>query len=118
MQFLKFLKKEKLGKHIILELQIKKEIQKLPKLYLVFLKNLQKKKNKNFFHNVNFVNDRPGHDKRYAIDGNKIKKLGWTPKVNFEQGIEETVKWYLENKNWWSKILKNKYKLERIGKIK
>jgi len=38
--------------------------------------------------------------------------------VNFEQGIEETVKWYLENKNWWSKILKNKYKLERIGKIK
>ena len=91
----------------------------MPKSYLVFLKNLQKKKNnKNFFHNVNFVNDRPGHDKRYAIDGNKIKKLGWTPKVNFEQGIEETVKWYLENKNWWRKILKNKYKLERIGKIK
>ncbi|MDB4217778.1 GDP-mannose 4,6-dehydratase, partial [Candidatus Pelagibacter sp.] len=73
---------------------------------------------KNFLHNVDFVNDRPGHDKRYAIDGTKIKKLGWIPKINFEQGIEETVKWYLENENWWRNILKNKYKLERIGKIK
>jgi dTDP-glucose 4,6-dehydratase len=44
--------------------------------------------------------------------------LGWKPKINFEQGIEETVKWYLENENWWRNILKNKYKLERIGKIK
>ena len=115
----KVFKKGKIGETYNIGASNQKRNLEIAKIIFSVLKKFNKKKNnKNFFNNVNFVKDRPGHDKRYAIDGKKIKKLGWIPKVNFEQGIEETVKWYLENKNWWSKILKNKYKLERIGKIK
>ena len=47
---------------------------------------------------ITFVKDRPGHDRRYAIDAGKIKKeLGWEPKVNFEQGINKTIEWYKKN---------------------
>lgn len=59
---------------------------------------------------IKYVNDRPGHDRRYAIDSSKIQKeLGWEPKYTFEEGIEETVKWYLENKEWWEKIRSGEY---------
>ncbi|MDT0627733.1 dTDP-glucose 4,6-dehydratase [Alteromonas sp. W364] len=55
---------------------------------------------------VSFVKDRPGHDLRYAINANKIKKeLGWSPVETFETGIQETVSWFLSNKNWWQAIL-------------
>lgn len=51
---------------------------------------------------ITFVKDRPGHDLRYAIDPGKItKELGWTPQTKFEDGIEKTVKWYVENRSWW-----------------
>ena len=50
------------------------------------------------------VKDRPGHDRRYSIDCSKLKKLGWSPQVNFEQGIKETVDWYVKNQAWWKKI--------------
>ena len=51
------------------------------------------------------VKDRAGHDKRYAIDSNKIKKeLNWTPKISFDKGIELTIKWYLKNRNWWENL--------------
>ena len=54
---------------------------------------------------IKYVRDRPGHDFRYAIDSSKIKKdIGWFPKESFESGIEKTIKWYLENQNWWEKI--------------
>ncbi len=54
---------------------------------------------------ISFVKDRPGHDFRYAIDANKIKKeLGWTPRHTFEQGIEQTVDWYLNNQAWWQPL--------------
>lgn len=54
---------------------------------------------------ITFVKDRPGHDRRYAIDASKIKnELGWEPSVTFEQGIEKTVKWYLDNKEWWLRL--------------
>ena len=54
---------------------------------------------------IEFVEDRPGHDLRYSLDSNKIrKKLGWREKTNFEDGIEKTVKWYLENNNWWRNL--------------
>ena len=57
---------------------------------------------------IKYVKDRPGHDKRYAIDFSKAEKeLGWNPTVNFNEGLKETVEWYKNNKEWWQK-LKNK----------
>jgi dTDP-glucose 4,6-dehydratase len=64
-----------------------------------------------------FVDDRPGHDRRYAIDSSKIKSsLDWSPEESFDTGLKKTVQWYLDNKYWWSVILDQSYKLERIGK--
>lgn len=60
---------------------------------------------------ITFVQDRLGHDLRYAIDASKIKReLGWEPRYTFEQGIDETIRWYLENKEWWQRILSGDYK--------
>ena len=60
---------------------------------------------------IEFVTDRKGHDKRYAIDPTKIKnELGWTPQTNFDDGIKKTVTWYLENRAWWEKIISGEYK--------
>lgn len=54
---------------------------------------------------IEYVKDRPGHDRRYAIDNSKIKKeLGWQPKYNFDQALELTVKWYRQNLSWWKKL--------------
>jgi dTDP-glucose 4,6-dehydratase len=54
---------------------------------------------------INFTQDRPGHDFRYAIDFSKIKKeLGWTPATSFNEGIKKTVKWYIDNEKWWRKL--------------
>jgi len=63
-----------------------------------------------------FVKDRPGHDRRYAIDAGKIKKeLGWQPTVSFEQGIDRTIQWYLDNQEWVQHVMDGSYRLERIG---
>jgi dTDP-glucose 4,6-dehydratase len=63
-----------------------------------------------------FVKDRPGHDKRYAIDASKIKnELGWHPEENFDTGIRRTIQWYLDNKWWWEPIRLAKYSGERLG---
>lgn len=60
---------------------------------------------------IKYVTDRPGHDMRYAIDPTKIEtELGWKPVHNFDTGIQETIKWYLENQNWWKNILSGDYK--------
>ncbi len=60
---------------------------------------------------ITYVKDRPGHDMRYAIDPAKIKdELGWYPETAFENGIMQTISWYLENKDWWQNILSGKYK--------
>jgi dTDP-glucose 4,6-dehydratase len=65
---------------------------------------------------ITFVKDRPGHDRRYAIDASKIQgELGWKPTVSFEQGIAATVDWYLENNEWVDRVLDGSYRLERIG---
>ena len=66
---------------------------------------------------ITFVQDRPGHDQRYAIDSKKITtELGWIPKYGFEKGLEKTVKWYIDNFTWCKKILeKSEYNGERIG---
>jgi len=59
---------------------------------------------------IKFVKDRPGHDRRYAIDATKIRtELGWEPKHTFETGIKETIDWYLENKDWWENIISGEY---------
>jgi dTDP-glucose 4,6-dehydratase len=60
------------------------------------------------------VTDRPGHDRRYAIDFSKIQKeLGWKPQVSFEEGLERTVAWYRENESWWQRIISGDYLVER-----
>jgi len=68
---------------------------------------------------ISFVDDRPGHDQRYAIDAAKIRDaLGWEPQVSFEQGIARTVRWYLDNRDWWSDILARRYDTGRLGLVK
>lgn len=65
---------------------------------------------------ITFVKDRSGHDRRYAIDASKIKnELGWVPEESFETGIRKTVKWYLENRQWWESVLNGDYRLGRLG---
>ncbi|QIB27588.1 dTDP-glucose 4,6-dehydratase [Caloranaerobacter azorensis] len=59
---------------------------------------------------IKYVKDRPGHDRRYAIDNTKITtELGWEPSYTFEQGMEETIQWYLDNRDWWEKIRSGEY---------
>lgn len=65
-----------------------------------------------------FVTDRPGHDRRYAIDAEKLRRdLGWEPEENFDTGIRRTVQWYLDNEWWWKPIRATKYSGARLGKI-
>lgn len=65
---------------------------------------------------ITFVEDRPGHDLRYAIDASKIEReLGWVPQETFESGIEKTIKWYLSNERWWQRVLDGSYAGERLG---
>ena len=56
---------------------------------------------------IKFVKDRPGHDKRYALDSSKLRKLGWKPKKKFDKALGETVNWYKENTKWWRRLKKN-----------
>ncbi|RPI75564.1 MAG: dTDP-glucose 4,6-dehydratase [Ignavibacteriales bacterium] len=59
---------------------------------------------------IKFVKDRPGHDRRYAIDASKIKnELGWKPEYTFENAIKDTIDWYLSNKKWWERIISGEY---------
>lgn len=59
---------------------------------------------------ITFVKDRPGHDRRYAIDPAKIHgELGWLPQTNFAEGIKKTIKWYLDNESWWQRIISGEY---------
>ena len=65
---------------------------------------------------ITFVEDRPGHDRRYAIDADKLKsELGWSPSLSFEEGIARTVDWYLDHQDWVGRVLDGSYRLERIG---
>ena len=65
---------------------------------------------------IEFVADRPGHDRRYAIDASKLQnELGWKPSVSFETGIARTVDWYLDNQPWVERVLDGSYRMERLG---
>ena len=66
---------------------------------------------------ITYVTDRQGHDVRYAIDASKIEReLGWTPRENFGTGIRKTVEWYLNNEQWWRRVLNGKYILDRVSR--
>jgi dTDP-glucose 4,6-dehydratase len=65
-----------------------------------------------------YVTDRPGHDRRYAIDAGKIKReLGWEPRETFDTGLRKTVRWYLDNPHWWQRIRSGVYRGERLGTV-
>lgn len=65
---------------------------------------------------ISFVADRPGHDLRYAVDASATKdELGWSPSMEFEQGLAETIDWYLDNRSWWQQILDQRYNTARLG---
>lgn len=65
---------------------------------------------------ITYVTDRPGHDRRYAIDATKVQReLGWQPSESFESGLQRTVDWYLEQQTWVKHVLDGSYRLERIG---
>jgi dTDP-glucose 4,6-dehydratase len=65
---------------------------------------------------ISFVADRPGHDRRYAIDASKLEReLGWEARETFESGLEKTVRWYLTNTAWWQAILRKGYEAGRLG---
>lgn len=65
---------------------------------------------------IRFVQDRPGHDLRYAIDAGKVEReLGWTPRESFDSGLRRTVQWYLENRSWWERVRSGAYRGERLG---
>jgi dTDP-glucose 4,6-dehydratase len=67
---------------------------------------------------ITFVQDRPGHDLRYAIDAGKIEReLGWVPQETFESGLRKTVKWYLDNLEWCRRVQDGSYQGERLGFI-
>jgi dTDP-glucose 4,6-dehydratase len=79
----------------------------MPNLEIVklILQNLKKEEDL-----IEFVKDRPGHDRRYAIDSTKIQtELGWKPEFQFDSAIQQTIEWYLENKNWWQRIISGEY---------
>ncbi len=66
-----------------------------------------------------FVQDRPGHDRRYAIDASKFRReTGWKPSHDFDSGLEQTVRWYMENKTWCETVQSGKYRRERLGLAK
>ena len=68
---------------------------------------------------IHFVQDRPGHDRRYAIDSSKISnELGWKPVETFESGIYKTIDWYINNSKWWEQLLSDGYEFKRIGLVK
>ena len=71
---------------------------------------------KDFRKLIDFVGDRPGHDRRYAMDSGKIRKqTGWEPRETFHSGLEKTVRWYLENRSWVNGVTTGKYGMERLG---
>ena len=67
---------------------------------------------------ITFVQDRPGHDLRYAIDASRMRReLGWSPQETFESGLAKTIAWFLENRGWWIRIRSGLYRGERLGVV-
>jgi dTDP-glucose 4,6-dehydratase len=67
---------------------------------------------------IQFVDDRPGHDLRYAVNSAKVERaFGWRPAHSFDRGLAETVRWYLENRTWWERVRSGIYRGERLGRL-
>jgi len=78
-----------------------------------------RKNGKKYEELIVFVKDRPAHDRRYAIDATKIRtQLGWKPNFSFNRGLNETIKWYINNEWWWKPIRETNYNGQRLGEIK
>jgi dTDP-glucose 4,6-dehydratase len=68
---------------------------------------------------IRFVDDRPGHDLRYAIDSTRAREeLGWQARLSFESGLAGTVTWYIENRPWWERMMQERYSGERLGRVR
>jgi dTDP-glucose 4,6-dehydratase len=94
----------------------RKNIDLVKKICLLMDKLAANSVIKNHASLIKSVQDRPGHDLRYAIDPSKIEKeLDWKPTVSFEQGLKRTIQWYLDNQAWCQRILDGSYRLERLG---
>ncbi len=86
------------------------------KMICKILDEIRPKKSGSYSDQITFVKDRPGHDRRYAIDSSKLQnEIGWSPKHDFESGFRRTVVWYLDNMDWVENILNGGYRLERVG---
>jgi dTDP-glucose 4,6-dehydratase len=82
----------------------------------VLNKSTPKSDGKDYIDLIEYVNDRPGHDLRYAIDiSQTTKEIGWEPLINLETGLFNTVRWYLDHRSWWQHIINRKYDGERLG---
>ena len=106
------------GKPTELEWDAERDNLTVVKTLCAILDRLQPKPEGSYVDQISFVADRPGHDVRYAINASKIKsELGWRPTVSFDQGIEDTVAWYLANQEWCREIHENTYQRQRLGSI-
>ena len=86
------------------------------KMICDIMDDLKPSKNGSYRDLICYVNDRPGHDKRYAVDSAKLQNtLKWSPKESFSTGIKKTIKWYINNEKWWRKIQENNYNQQRLG---
>tara|TARA_B100000073_G_scaffold253827_1_gene213841 strand:+ start:8582 stop:9625 length:1044 start_codon:yes stop_codon:yes gene_type:complete len=86
------------------------------KIICDIMDELKPSKNGSYADLITFVDDRPGHDKRYAVDSTKLQNtLKWKPRESFQSGIKKTIEWYLNNEDWWRKIQKNNYNQQRLG---
>ena len=86
------------------------------KIICDIMDELKPSKNGSYRDLITFVDDRPGHDKRYAVDSTKLSNtLKWKPRESFQSGIKKTIEWYLNNEDWWRKIQKNNYNQQRLG---
>ena len=80
------------------------------------LDRLRRREEGNYADLITFVTDRPGHDARYAINPSRIREeLGWRPSITIEEGLELTVRWYLENQDWWCPLLARNGVGKRLG---
>ena len=99
---------------------VKKRILKLSLLFVELLDELITNKPNNiksFSELISHVEDRPGHDRHYAIDATKIvSRLGWKPEETFESGMRKTIEWILLNREWCSSVLDGEYSGERLGR--
>ena len=107
------LEKGKVGRSYNIGNENERTNLKLVKTICGILDRLKPREKGQYSDLISFVTDRPGHDARYAIDPSRIRnELGWQPTFNFEQNLEKTVKWYLENRDWWQPLLN----LDSVGK--